>query len=254
MGWLLLLVVGQFLSFIVAVAKAPDTPIGVGALIGVLVGVLLIVIIEYLGKEQGEAFRAVVRADRSACAEILARRARGGALATSDMWGTAALEVVAGTPDAARAALARVPAQGGLAGRLRACVEAHLDLVSPGPMRQRAALERLLAMPRFVAEAPERYRSLLIARAAALVAEDDPQAAVRALDLLASSRDPEAHLFTSWVRTALDAQIEPREKADEAHRAAMLAGAHGLGPLAGKIEARAAAIERERASGGPFRR
>jgi hypothetical protein len=253
--WLIALASGQPLSFILMEAKAPDAPDFVKVVLGVAIGVFLLVIFEKMTSQQWEAFAALASGDRAACAKVLARRTRGGWIPDMDPFGTAALEVVAGTEDGARACLVREPGRWRLAGRLAACVEAHLDLLSQDPSRHRAALERLLALPPFeVVEARERYRALLIATAAASLAESDPATSARALEPLASSRDRGVRAFAAWVRTALDAPLEPGEIADEVRRTAGVAGAYGLGRLARTIESRAAAIERARAEAGPYRR
>jgi hypothetical protein len=252
--WLCALAIGQVLSFFVPLRYDLDVLPSVSIVVGIVAGAPLVVVFERLARVQGEAFRAIVRGDRAACDALLAGRLAGGWRAAFDPFGSAALMVLAGSTDPARAHLAAQGPTIGLATRLKTAILAHADLVKADPARLLAALDVLLALPPFtVVLEREHYRARLIATAACRLAPDDRDRCTRALASLAGAPDPIVRAFACWPRAALDAPVDAGESPEETRAAAACAAAHGLPALAERLSSRAAAVERARAGVGPYR-
>jgi hypothetical protein len=247
------LVLGQFLSFVVAELKAPGTPFGVRLGIGHVMGLVLCVIILKNHRDQGRAFEGVRLGDRQACAALLQKRRASNTAGQMDAFGTAALEISAGEAQAALARLERDTLRLGISARMRAVVEAHAALVSADLAKHAEALASLLDVGGLPHPAVERYRAYLVARAALSPVGADLLS--RADKKLAAFKDPEARAYLQWVRAHHEVMpFDAHDRLPDMRRAAELATLQGLPALAAKISSRATALERAATEVGPYRR
>ncbi len=141
----------------------------------------------------------------------------------------------------------------GVSAQLRAVVEAHAALVSADLSQHAPALAALLDVGRLPHADVERYRAYLVARATLSPASANLLA--RADHALAAYQDPEARAYLQWARAQHEVTpFDANDRSPDMHRAAELAALQGLPALAAKVSARAAALEREAAQIGPYRR
>lgn len=112
-------------------------------------------------------------------------------------------------------------------------------------------LDRLLALPKFRTEEIERYRVVLLARAA--LACTDEKRRLRAERALLEHRDTEVRALGQWLRAKRDARpFDDHDHPKAAQRGAELAALHGFVSLAQRLEDRAVAIANANAS-SPYR-
>src|SRR5262249_35180675 len=132
------------------------------------------------------------------------------------------------------------------------CIEMHLRMARMPDEDAASVLGTLIDVGRVSMPEGERYRALLIARAA--VRTRDTELLARADVLLAQPGDAGPRSLVAGPRAAAETPIGEADRPGDARGAAALAAAHADRELAAKVDARAAAIERALAVAGPYRR